>query len=112
MQITGTNLLLAAAENATTAVSVGGVQAPQVTLPGLPDTIDFTVPAPATGAWPPETAQQVAVTTTADAIATLNGTADDRRRSATNNTCHAAAAKEGRPSQRGRFSPTGTRDDI
>jgi hypothetical protein len=72
-RITGTNLLLAAAGNAQTVVGVGGVQAQQVTLPGLPDTIDFTVPAPATGAWPPDTAQQVAVTTTAGAIATLNG---------------------------------------
>jgi hypothetical protein len=70
--ITGVNLLPAAAPNASPVVSVGGMPA-QVTLPGPPDTISFTVPAPASGAWPPQTAQQVAVTTTAGVIATLNG---------------------------------------
>ncbi len=70
--ITGTNLLPPAAEDAKPTVSVGNVNAQQVTLPGPADTIAFVVPAPAT-AWPPQTAQQVAVTTTAGAIAVSNG---------------------------------------
>jgi hypothetical protein len=69
--ITGTNLL-PAANGATPTVSVGAVNAQQVTLPGPADTIGFTVPAPAT-AWAPQTAQQVVVTTTAGAIAVANG---------------------------------------
>ena len=88
VEITGTNLLPAAAADARPVVSIGGAQAQvtmppqpasagagqaQVTPPGAPDTIDFTVPAPTTGAWPPQTAQQVAVTTTASVIATSNG---------------------------------------
>lgn len=70
--ITGVNLLPPAAEEAKPTVSVGDVNAQEVTPPGPADTIAFTVPAPAT-AWPPQTAQQVAVTTTAGAIAVLNG---------------------------------------
>jgi hypothetical protein len=73
VRVTGANLLPAAAKGAVPAVTVGGVQASGVTLPGSPDTIDFTVPAPTSGAWAPEVAQQVAVTTTAGVIATLNG---------------------------------------
>ena len=69
--ITGTNLLPPAGDS-NPAVSVGDVKAQQVTLPGPADTIVFTVPAPAT-AWPPQTAQQVAVTTTAGVIAVSNG---------------------------------------
>jgi len=73
VRVTGTNLLPAAAKDAVPAVTVGGVQASGVTPPGSPDTIDFIVPAPTSGAWAPEVAQQVAVTTTAGVIATLNG---------------------------------------
>jgi len=72
-QVNGTNLLPAAAENAKPVVDVGGVQASGVTPPGSPDTINFTVPAPASGGWPPDVAQQVSVTTTAGVIAVLNG---------------------------------------
>ena len=72
--VTGTNLLPPAAKDAVPTVSVGGVPTEPVTLPGgSVDTIEFTVPAPATGAWSPQTAQQVAVTTTAGVIATLTG---------------------------------------
>lgn len=46
--ITGTNLLPPAAEDAKPAVSVGGVNVQEVTLPGPADTVAFTVPAPAT----------------------------------------------------------------
>jgi hypothetical protein len=70
--ITGTNLLPAAAGDAQPTVSVGAVNAQQVTPLGPADTIGFTVPAPAT-AWAPQTAQQVTVTTTAGAIAVANG---------------------------------------
>lgn len=70
--ITGANLLPPAASGAKPAVSVGDVTAPRVTLPGPADTIAFTVPAPAS-AWPPQTAQQVAVTTTAGVIAVSTG---------------------------------------
>jgi hypothetical protein len=73
VRVTGTNLLPAAAEDAVPVVSVRGVQSSGVTLPGSPDTIDFTVPTPASGAWATDVAQQVAVTTTAGVIATLNG---------------------------------------